>query len=163
VSGDTVIAAGATVTAVVALAVSILESRAVRDHNRRSVRPILQVRSAGFRTGQVAGVKVVNVGLGPARVVAARVWLDGVEFGATDKAGLDRLRETVGGVRPSAVSFTDGSFLATNYDEYLLSIPEYDPKAHADFATLIRERLRVRITYESLYGERFETPDAPTI
>jgi hypothetical protein len=162
VSGETVIAACATVTAVVALAVSIIEARAARDHNRRSVRPILQVRT-GLRAGQVAGLQVTNVGLGPAAIVETEVWLDDVLIGETDKVGLDRLRDTAGGVRPSAVSFGSGSFLATDYDEYLLSVPAYDPDLHADFARLVRDRVRVRITYESLYGERFVTPDRPDV
>ena len=40
---DTIIAACATVIALVSVAVSVTEGRAARDHNRRSVRPILQI------------------------------------------------------------------------------------------------------------------------
>jgi hypothetical protein len=160
VDADTVIAACATVIALVSVGVSVDQARSTRDHNRRSVRPILLVR-AGFRPGEVAGLRVTNVGLGPAAVTRTELWLDGVHVGGTDQAGVDRLRETLAGERPGAVTFGDGTFLATDYDEYLLYLPEYDARRHADFATLVGERIRVRISYDSLYGGEAFVAEGP--
>ena len=50
-------------------------------------------------------------------------------------------------------------FLATDYNEYLLSVAPYDPAVHADFVDLVRNRLRVRITYDSLHGGESFTVD----
>jgi hypothetical protein len=151
VDANTVIALAATVIALASVVVSVTEARAARAHNRRSVRPILQVRR-GFLPGGTAGLRITNVGLGPAAVTNTELWLDGVLLGEVDKAGLDRVREHLGGERPHAVSFRTGAFLATDYDEYLLSVPDYDPDRHADFAHLLRDRMRIRITYDSLLG-----------
>jgi hypothetical protein len=160
VNAETVIAAAATVIALASVVVAVSEARATRAHNRRSVRPILQVRR-GFRPGGVAGLHVANVGLGPAEVTRTEVWLDGVHLGECDKAGLDRVRENLPGERPHAVSFGAGAFLAGDYAEYLLSVPDYDPDRHADFAHLLRERLRVRITYDSLLGGEGFVAESP--
>lgn len=43
-------------------------------------------------------------------------------------------------------------FLATDYDQYLLSIEAYDPKDDAAFVGLLRQRLSLEIQYQSLYG-----------
>jgi hypothetical protein len=163
VGADTVIAACATVVALVAVAVSVVEARATRAHSRRSVRPILQLRK-GLHRGRAAGLRVTNVGLGPAAITRTDLWLDGVHVGGTDRAGVDRVREGLAGPRPRAVSFGAGAFLATGYDELLLGVDDYDPDRHGEFADLIRRRLRVRITYDSLYGgESFTVERGPDL
>lgn len=60
----TVVAICAVIIALASLSVSVIEARAVRDHRRRSVRPLLQL---GFRThrGETAGLVPVNSGIGP--------------------------------------------------------------------------------------------------
>ena len=160
---DTIIAASATVIALASVAVSVTEARAGREHNRRSVRPILQLRKE-FPVGERGGLRVTNVGLGPAAITRTELWLDGVHVGGTDRDGTDRVRANLPGPRPWAVSFGAGAFLATDYDQYLLSVGSYDPRQHDAFVDLIRNRLRVRITYDSLYGgESFTVERGPDI
>lgn len=162
-SADTIIAACATVIALVSVAVAVTEARAAREHNRRSVRPILQLRKE-FPAGGRGGLRVTNVGLGPAAITRTELWLDGVLVGGTDREGTERVRENLPGPRPWAVSFGAGAFLAADYDQYLLSVGDYDPSKHGAFVDLIRNRLRIRITYDSLYGgESFTTERGPDI
>lgn len=162
-SADTIIAACATVIALASVAVAVTEARAAREHNRRSVRPILQLRKE-FPAGGRGGLRVTNVGLGPAAITRTELWLDGVLVGGTDREGTERVRENLPGPRPWAVSFGAGAFLAADYDQYLLSVGDYDPGLHGAFVDLIRNRLRIRITYDSLYGgESFTTERGPDI
>jgi hypothetical protein len=158
-----IVAVCATVVAVVSLAVSVYEARAMRAHNRHSVRPILELR-ASFRPGRTAGLRLTNSGLGPAAITNTRLTLDGVPVGELDESSVNQVRDTLTAVRPAAVTLGGTQFLAAEYDEYLLKVEDYDPDAHVEFADLLRHRLAVEIHYESLYGgERFMTAFQPVV
>jgi hypothetical protein len=158
VASEILVAAGV-VIAVVALTVSVYQSWLARDHNRRSVRPALalQVR---FRAGETAGLRLTNSGLGPAILTRTRLWLDGAPVGAFDKNASEIIR---GDQRPRPSAHTLGSrsgrVLATDYDDYLLAVDEYDPAQewHARFTSLLLERLVLEISYTSLYEDRIWT------
>ncbi|QKZ16159.1 hypothetical protein [Streptomyces chartreusis] len=147
---ESVVAACAVVIAVASLAVSVYEARATRQHNRHSVRPILQLQR-GMSKGQKAGIKLINSGLGPAVVVSSTLTVDGHVIGAWNKAGADRARAGLV-VRPYAVTFTETHTIATGYEGFLLSVDPYEPDAHAEFLDLMTRRLQLEIRYESLYG-----------
>ncbi|WP_155057982.1 hypothetical protein [Streptomyces blattellae] len=147
---DTVVAACAVVIAVASLAVSVYETRATRQHNRYSVRPILQLQRR-MSKGQKAGIKLMNSGLGPAVVLSTTLTVDGQVIGAWNKAGADRARDGLV-VWPYAVTFSETQSIATGYEDFLLSVDPYEPEAHAEFVDLITRRLHLEIRYESLYG-----------
>jgi hypothetical protein len=156
-----VVAVCATVVAVASLVVSLYEARAMRAHNRHSVRPLLELQTS-FRPGRTAGLRLTNSGLGPAAITRTALTLDGAQIGTFDEVGVNRLRDTLATLRPAAVTFGATQFLATDYDEYLLKVEDYDPDTHGEFADLLRRRLTVEIHYESLYGgERFKTALMP--
>ncbi|MET8213849.1 hypothetical protein ABZT51_50085 [Streptomyces sp. NPDC005373] len=52
----------------------------------------------------------------------------------------------------NAATFGQGDVLQIGYDEYLLSLPSYDPRLHTDIAGIFSHRLSIVIDYESLYG-----------
>lgn len=147
---EIVVAACAVVIAVASFGVSVYEVRATRQHNRHSVRPILQLQR-GMSVGQKAGIRLINAGLGPAVVVGSTLTVDGEVVGAWNKAGADRARDGLA-VRPYAMTFVETQTIATGYEEFLLSVDPYDPQAHAEFLDLITRRLHLEIRYESLYG-----------
>jgi hypothetical protein len=149
-NANTVTAICAVVIAVASLSVSIFQARAVRQHNRHSVRPILQL-DRGWRVGGRAGLRLVNVGLGPALIVDSTLTVDGNVIGTWQEPSVNRIRESLP-VRPSAVTFNDGEVIATDYDQYLLSVASYDPQNHTELQELINGRLTLEIRYESLYG-----------
>jgi hypothetical protein len=53
----------AAVIALLSLVVTIVQVRATRTHNRKSVRPVLQIGDT-FHRGEQAGLLLSNVGLG---------------------------------------------------------------------------------------------------
>ncbi|MFE9927395.1 hypothetical protein [Streptomyces sp. NPDC005533] len=147
---ETVTAICAVVIAVASLVVSVYQTRAMRQHNRHSVRPILQLHR-GWPAGGRAGIRLINSGLGPAVIVGSTLTVDGEVIGAWNEPGVDRVREGMT-VRPSAVTFNEPEIIATDYEQYLLSVPSYSPQEHAEVADLINGRLALTIHYESLYG-----------
>jgi hypothetical protein len=144
-----VVAICATVIAVVSLAVSVYEARAMRRHNRISVRPFLELR-VGLSQGRSAGLQLINAGLGPAAITRTVLTLDGRPLGEFSEASVNVLRSKLS-VRPAAVTFRR-TILAADYDQFLLSVKSFDRTGHAEFADLLRHRLGMEIHYESLYG-----------
>jgi hypothetical protein len=154
-----VVAICAVVIAVLSLAVSVYEARATRRHNRISVRPSLELR-VGLSQGRLAGLQLINAGLGPAVVTRAILTLDGEPLGEFSEDSVNVLRGRLS-VRPAAVTFRK-AILATDYNQFLLSVESFDRTEHAEFADLLRHRLGLEIHYESLYGgEGYKVERAP--
>ena len=154
VDANTVVSTVAAVIALAALAFTIQQTRLTRAHNRLSVQPVLDLGET-YRSGERAGLRLRNVGLGPARIVSGEMWLDGhrrqEEFG---KPVTDAVRDELGNEqrRPSATTFSPGAVLAADHDAFLLSVNPYDPVVDHAFVDLIG-RLRIVIVHASLYGE----------
>jgi hypothetical protein len=154
-----VVAICATVIAVLSLAVSVYEARTTRRHNRISVRPFLELR-VGLSQGRKAGLQLINAGLGPAVITRTVLTLDGEALGDFSEESVNLLRSKLS-VRPSAVTFRR-PIVATDYDQFLLSVQPFDRTEHAEFADLLRYRLGLEIYYDSLYGgEGFKTERNP--
>jgi hypothetical protein len=43
-------------------------------------------------------------------------------------------------------------FLDTDYEQFLLRVDSYDPEQHREFREVIKNRLRLEIQYDSIYG-----------
>lgn len=94
---ETVIAVAAAVIALGSLWVSRDQTRAVREHNRRSVRPILEIRRVRDREAGRTGYRLVNAGLGPAVVTDTVVHWDGERVGAWKRPAWGSSRPRAGG------------------------------------------------------------------
>lgn len=159
-NAETVTAICAVVIAVASLVVSVYQTHAMRQHNRHSVRPVLQLHR-GWPPGGRAGIRLINSGLGPAVIVGSTLTVDGEVIGTWNELSVNRLRERLA-VRPSAVTFNEGEVIATDYEQYLLSVASYDQQDHAEIEDLINRRLTLKIRYESLYGgDNFQAVLAP--
>jgi hypothetical protein len=110
----------------------LFQARATRLHNRRSVKPVLQFGTT-FKQGSEAGLGLSNVGLGPAWIRSSSVSLDGNVIGAFGKPSIDKVRSELVGRRPSARTFTDGSFLARDLNGPLLSLDDFDKVKDEEF------------------------------
>jgi hypothetical protein len=128
----------ATVIAVLSLAVSVYQAWVTRRHDRISVRPYLELR-VPLQQGRTAGLKLINAGLGPAAITRTILTLDGEPLGEFGETSVNILRSKLS-VGPHAVTFRK-TILATDYDEFLLSVDNFDRTRHAEFADLIRHRL----------------------
>ncbi|MET8404044.1 hypothetical protein [Streptomyces sp900116325] len=159
-NAETVTATCAVVIAVASLAVSVYQTHAMRQHNRHSVRPVLQLHR-GWPPGGRAGIRLINSGLGPAVIVDSTLTVDGEVIGIWNEGSVNSLRRGLA-VHPSAVTFNEGEVIATDYEQYLFSVASYDLQSHAEIEDLINRRLTLKIRYESLYGgENFQVVLAP--
>lgn len=149
---STVVAATAVVISLGSLAVSIYAAKDARHQSRLARKPILQL-SAGWRAGQMAGVRLENVGNGPARIIDSELWWRDECLGPWDRAPLERIRSQMN-PRPSAATFGADVVVEKDYDRHLLYVEPYDPEHHAAFVELIDRDLNLWISYASLDGER---------
>ncbi|NUS14696.1 MAG: hypothetical protein HOY69_25420 [Streptomyces sp.] len=149
VDAGSVTAVCATGIAALALAVSVNEGRASRRHNRMSVRPALVMRAA--RRGGPAGIRLQNVGLGPAVITETRLALDGAPLGGWRESEVNVVR-TLFPYATRASVLGDGEIVPAGHDALILSVEDYDGRVHGDFWHLVRNRLTVELRYESLYG-----------
>jgi hypothetical protein len=114
------------------------------------VQPLL-VLWGKFSSGATSGLGLTNSGLGPAKITASKLIIDGVVLGAFNRPTVDKLRDPL--PFPVAAATFDGQpFLETNYEHFLLSVDSYDVAKHSGFYELIESRLRIELQYESLYG-----------
>lgn len=150
---NTVTAVSATGVAVVSLIVSITEARSAREHNRNSVRPLLELRTVR-QPDHLTGIWLFNYGLGPAIITGSAVSVDGQALGSWHEDDINELRNSLP-VRPSAVTFRDGQAVPPGYQAALLALRNYDREQHGWFWQLLRQRITLEIRYESLYGEQF--------
>jgi hypothetical protein len=95
----------------------------MRQHNRISVRPFLELR-VGVSQGRTAGLQFINAGLGPAVITGTVLMLDGQPPGEFSEASVNVLRGKLS-IRPAAVTFRR-PILASGYDQFLLSITSFD-------------------------------------
>jgi hypothetical protein len=165
VNVNSITAICAVIIALASLVVTLMEARAGREHNRHSVRPVLQVVRFRLHGDTRAGLKIRNVGLGPAVIVGTVVQLDGNAIGAWDRATFTRL---IGTNRPVPFfgSLYDGAVIPQGDEQSLIFIDPYREKRHSWFWRLVAYRLNVEVQYESLYGgENFiasKPPRQPT-
>lgn len=158
-NASTVIAVCSVVIAVGSLGVSAYVAWATREHNRLSVRPFLRLSTA-FVSGTPAGLILINSGLGPARIISSQLWFGDEEIGAFNQPIVDEFRKRllhdhVLDSRPHAATLGGHPFLATDHQQFLLSVDRYNKGVDGKFAQLIEGQLRLEIQYESIYGERF--------
>lgn len=139
------------VIAILALLVSIAQTRITQKHNRQSVRPILQVRRQRTYEGPTAGIRLANKGLGPAVITRTEFAIDGEHVGQWRRGFINTIRDQLF-IKASQFSLSEGTTLEPGSHSYLLYVTDYDHDEHPDFWDLIFHRMRLVIHYESIYG-----------
>ncbi len=147
---NTVIAVCATAIALSSLAVAFLEARAVRQHNRHAVRPLLQLW-VKRHSGGTTGIMFANRGLGPAIVTRSILKVDGLPVGKWNEAGFNPLRDSLP-IRPQAMTIDAQMAISAGFESFVMSLDTFDRQEHAWFWELIRRRIQLEVHYESLYG-----------
>lgn len=154
-----IIAWGGFAVAIAGVLLTVYQAWRTQDHNKRSVRPLLQLRS-DLSQGETAGLVLNNIGLGPAILVSTEMTLDGKPIGGIDEDSVNRLRATLK-TRPGASTFVPGEAIAKDATVILLGLSNYDKEKDVEFADLIRRRLKIEIVYKSLYGGKKFTANWP--
>src|SRR5260370_4655131 len=137
--------------ALASLAVTIMEARMAREHNRQSVRPVLRIIRVKTHDDLRTGLKLRNVGLGPAVVVGTSVKLDGNLVGSWDRDTFDLLIAS-NKPMPKFSTLYNNMVIPAGDEQFLIFIDQYRENHHAWFWELIASRITLEIRYESLYG-----------
>lgn len=151
----------AVVIAVLSLAVSIIEARAAREHNRQSVRPLLQFVRKHESGHSWAGLVLENVGLGPAIFTGSTVRLDGADIGNWDHGAVDLIvgpRQP----RPNYAVLRKGRALPAGESISLIFLEDFDASRDEWFWEALVRRIHIEVRYESIYGgERISAAARP--
>lgn len=142
--------------AVAAVVVSLLQARAMKQHNMLSVRPVVELwirREVGGKTGIV----VVNRGMGPAFITQVKMGFDGMPREAWNRTTLYSVRDSLqpdpGQIRYMVLKSEHS--LPSGFEEFLLHVDDYDSIKHASFWNWINSRMMLEIGYKSLYGPKY--------
>jgi hypothetical protein len=141
----------AVVIAVLSLGVSIIEARAARQHNRQSVRPLLQFVRKHDPGHPWAGLVLENVGLGPAIFTGSTVRLDGADIGNWDHGAVDLIvgpRQP----RPGYGVLRNGRALPAGASISLIYLEGFDATRDEWFWEALVRRIHIEVRYESIYG-----------
>ncbi|MEU9287936.1 hypothetical protein AB0D57_25345 [Streptomyces sp. NPDC048275] len=158
---NTGIAVCATVIAVGSLWISLVQTKSAREHNRQSVRPLLQIRMVKGYNDDIARLEVINAGLGPAIVTKTVVTFDGEVVGQWDLQTYRRVTESFP-FQPKVLTLVEGAALLVGQKSYLLHVDGFSEDEHRWFWELISRRMLIEVRYESLYGgENFAVRSSP--
>jgi hypothetical protein len=141
----------AIIIAVLSLAVSVVEASSAREHNRKSVRPLLMLMRVHRSGSSWTGLSVRNVGLGPAIVTESIVRVDGTDAGEWTHPAVGLI---VGShePRPNYGTLRKGAVIPAGGEERLIFIDDSDPARDTWLWDAIVRRLHVEVRYESIYG-----------
>lgn len=100
-------------------------------------------------------------GLGPAIITSTTLAIDGEVAGVWNLPNCRKLREHLL-VWPRLTVFNHNDSVSANREVELFVLPEYDRELHSEFWDLISDRMYLKISYESLYGESFSVELVPS-
>jgi hypothetical protein len=151
-ASEMVIQGATAVVALAALGLAVYEGRETRRHNRLTVRPELRIRQHQRGLKESLGLSVSNDGSGPALINECNIWVDNVATSGWEDAiaKLTFHHHTVGFENITSAVIPPGNRV------WLLSAqPKQgdDEAAKRELSHCIT-RLRVTISYSSLYNER---------
>ncbi|MFJ2826285.1 hypothetical protein ACIPC1_01505 [Streptomyces sp. NPDC087263] len=160
-NSDTVTAISATAIALCSLWVSYTQTRATRQHNRQSVKPLLEMRTVKGYDDHKAGLQIINAGLGPAIVTNSVVQLDGETIGHWNLHAYHLATASMS-ARPKVYCVGPGAVILAGQTSFLLHVETFRDDEHDGFWELVTQRLVIEIHYESLYGgENFRAALSP--
>ena len=146
--------------ACLALIVTVSNAIAQRRHYRLSVKPLLIVRSSIRYKGDsdFYGVQIKNNGLGPAEIVSTELYLDDKLLPFTLSHWNKALKEI--GLEADKWFFLrllPGTAIRNGHDEWLIRTKE--PVIDANAVIKAFNRLRIKIIYQSVYGDLVKPVD----
>jgi hypothetical protein len=156
-SANLIVSAAATVIALAALGLSVYEAMLSRQHDRLSVRPLLDSELHVSSARERFCLVVINNGLGPAIIKKWQLLVDGKPYRDLGITRWEQLTAHLKLSQPVSYSyFEPNSILAPEESEELIgyTVAVYSQEEANRFREAIR-RLAIVIEYESMYGESF--------
>jgi hypothetical protein len=158
---DSITAICAIIIALASLVVTVMEARTTREHNRQSVRPVLRIVRVKMHDDTRTGLKIENLGLGPAVILSTAIELDGKPIGAWNRKAFDLMVGTNKPL-PNFSAIYDDAVIPAGSTQFLIFIDPFKERQDSWFWELIAHRLTLEVRYESLYGgENFTTFKRP--
>jgi len=143
--------------AVAALFLTIWQFRAMRIHNRLSVKPLLSYEIMYVRTDRGFGIYICNNGVGPAIVRNFKIFVDNNEIISTRRKLLLEAVKVLKINYPyvQLYFFDDGTSMSAGEKLPLLTVDENIKKDQEKLFQDALPRIDIEIKYESIYKQRF--------
>ena len=156
-SADTIVSFSAIVIASASIFVAIWQGIENRKHNRLSVRPKLQIMFSVDK--EKFGYKIVNNGLGPATITGKRIFIDDKEISYEGFSGYEELINKLNfNDRHLSHSAINPGITITAGETRNIILVNIEEEDNLDtLLPAIYQRIRIEITYESMYNESFIT------
>lgn len=152
----------AEIIAVCALVFTAYQAYLSRRHNRLSIIPKLTTSTVGKSEESIGSMAVIlaNNGLGPAVINTYLVELDGIpqEFNDSSEV-LVFMKELVGniGVDSTVTLLNSGHIIAAGESTKVMFISFVDNEGKgSEYVDNLMNRFSLRVSYSSIYGEKFE-------
>ena len=149
------------IIALCALFFTAYQTHATRRHNILSVQPHLTTfvnRDRNQKTGTLS-VALMNNGLGPARILSYRIYLDGKEINADVSKDAEAVIKQMLGERQYTYRLTtlgNDYAMSTNESKDILLV-QFSLNKESDFEEVERQlnRFDLVVNYDSMYGKHF--------
>jgi hypothetical protein len=148
---DRIMSASATIIAVIALGTGVYQSKLLRDQSKYSVLPyLIQGNSGNDGYSRI----VQNVGLGPAKIEAFEVTVDGKPVRSWREVA-ESLHVKLGWKDSKTTTFQAGLIVPANSTIELLVLP--DTSDIRAFRAAMADRLKTYVCFCSLYKDCWES------
>lgn len=153
------------IIALCALVATFWQADLSRRHNRLAVKPHIEIARGFDFNKQEYCVNMLNNGLGPALVTKIQLLVDGKEVNTQNSEAICDVISKVFHLYnyKQYYSIISGSYMMKPEEEktflkveLLSSLTEF-PVTSSDEIIEINSRMEVKISYESMYGEKFKT------
>ncbi len=152
------------IIAICALVTTFLHAYISRRHNRLSVKPHLEIARRFSFKEQEFYIKILNNGIGPALLTKTKLLVDDVEVNVKKSEALRNVISELFHLYKYNQHYTiisDSYMMKPNDEMILMKVELLDslntfPVTSTDEMEQLDSRIRVAISYESMYGEKFE-------
>ena len=160
-----IVAFASMATAAVALVFTVQQARSQREHNCLSVKPYL-TSCLGYyedKDPYTFSLTIKNDGLGPALIKdfayhttdpAAKHYHSFRDFLLEKRPGWDNVSSWIGSLREQNKILKKGDALSANQEVILFEVRDQDKAFCEALEEFLRTSFRVRVLYESMYGEK---------
>jgi len=153
---DKIMAISATITAMVALVVALVEIRNEQEFKKLAVEPYIELANAGTVDYGAYAFLLINNGLGPAIIKGGSFTVDGAAMSSWSQAA----EKVTGNTEPFAGSYSDVSLnrrVRAAETIEVFKITPYSELAKSFHQVMSTDRIRFDVCYCSIYGDCWRT------
>jgi hypothetical protein len=153
-SSEKIISISAIIIALASIFIAVWEGIEIRNHNRLSVRPKIEIFFSPNSDQTEMSWVLINNGIGPGIITSSKIFIDDNEFHINNGSIFNELIEKLE-IENASISkissLNPGLSIKSGINKTIVGIQLETPKNFWE----IHNRIKFEIDYESMYGESF--------